>query len=184
MGVGGCCSAHPIDNSIQMIVILHIIRNEAGGLRSLCVFLHRHLDANLPASKIQTSSPIFRFHHYHRLNSNEANDLSKSKKTRTVGKSIVSSSRAGVTALVKELKVARVNGEGLVVGRPDQVTVADVVGPGGAAVGLAGERSRLLASLDSPLAIEAGGGERAEVTSAGALGLDDHEVLALAVGVD
>jgi hypothetical protein len=42
-----------------------------------------------------------------------------------------------VPALVEQLHVARVDSLGLVGVGADQVTVADVVGPGGSAVGLA-----------------------------------------------
>lgn len=59
--------------------------------------------------------------------------------------------------------------------------MADVVGPSGTTVSLASERSRLVASLDGPLATEAVGSERAEVASVGTLRLDDHEVLVLAL---
>ena len=61
----------------------------------------------------------------------------------------------------------------------------DVIGPGGAAVRLAGEGVLLAGSLRCPGSAEAGGGVRTEVTSLGADGLDDHEVLLLALkGVD
>lgn len=83
--------------------------------------------------------------------------------------------------MVEELQVAGVDGEGLVRVVADQITVADVVGPGGAAVGLAGEGLVLGASLHSPLAIEAAGGEGTEVAAGGPDGLDDHQVLVLAV---
>lgn len=87
----------------------------------------------------------------------------------------------GVAALVEKLKVAGVDGEGLVSAGADEFTVADIVGPGGTAVGLAGEGVLLGASLLGPLAVEGGGGVRAEVTAVVALGLDDHEVLVQAL---
>jgi hypothetical protein len=63
--------------------------------------------------------------------------------------------------------------------------VADVVGPGGTAVSLAGEGAVLVCSLGSPVSAEGGGGVRTEVTALGANGLDQHEILVLALkGVD
>jgi hypothetical protein len=107
------------------------------------------------------------------------------KKTRAVRESVVGSSGLGVTSLVQELEVARVDGEGLVGVGADEITVGDVVGPGGARVCLAGEGSALRGGLRGPGAAEGGGGEGAEVAAAGTLGLDDHEVLGLALeGVD
>lgn len=58
--------------------------------------------------------------------------------------------------------------------------MADVVGPGGAAVGLAGKGVRLGRGLGRPAAAEAGGGERPKVSAVGPDGLDDHEVLGVA----
>lgn len=128
--------------------------------------------------RITLSLPI---HH----TNTSANPLSKSKKTRAVRQSVVLSGRAGVAALVEELQVASVDRESLIGGSPDEVAVADVVGPSSAAVGFSGERSGLVAGLDGPLAVERVGGERAEVAAVGALGLDNHEVLVLALdGVD
>jgi hypothetical protein len=109
------------------------------------------------------------------------NDLSQGEKTRAVRKGIVSSSRARVASLVQKLKVACVDRESLIVRSPDQVTVANIVSPGGTTVSLAGERRSLIASLDGPLAIEAVGGEGTEVTSVRTLSLDNHEVLVLAL---
>src|SRR5207248_1544979 len=74
---------------------------------------------------------------------------------------------------------AGVDGHGLVGVVADQVAVADVVGPGGAAVGLAGEGVALAGGVRGPRAGQAAGGEGAEVASLGPLGLDDHQVLAL-----
>lgn len=106
--------------------------------------------------------------------------LSKGEKTGTVRESIVVAGRsAGVSALVEQLQVARVDGHCLVWVGSDNVTVTDVVGPRGTAVGLAGEGSAFRASLDGPRAIEAARGERAEVSTVVALSLDNHEVLVL-----
>jgi len=60
--------------------------------------------------------------------------------------------------------------------------VADVVGPGDAGVGLAGEGLALRGGLRGPGPGEAGGGEGAEVAAAAADGLDDHEVLGALAG--
>jgi hypothetical protein len=107
------------------------------------------------------------------------------KKTRAVRELVVGSSRLGVTSLVKELEVARVDGEGLVSVGADEITVGDIVGPAGARVCLAGEGRALRSSLRSPRTAEGGGGEGTEVTTVGTLGLDDHEVLVLTLeGVD
>lgn len=107
------------------------------------------------------------------------------KETGPVGKAVVVATGAGAAALVQQLQVARVDSHGLVVGDLDEITVGDIVGPGGTAVGLAGEGARLGASVDGPGAVEAGGSEGAEVTAVGALGLEDHEVAAAALdGVD
>src|SRR3954466_4379435 len=61
---------------------------------------------------------------------------------------------AGVAPLVEELQIARVNGLGLVWVGADQIAVADVFGPGGAAVGLAGEGVALGVGLRCPRAAE------------------------------
>lgn len=107
------------------------------------------------------------------------------EETRAVRQQVVAGSRLGVTSLVQELEVARVDGEGLVGVGADKVTVGNVVGPGGARVGLAGKGAALGSGLRSPGAAEGGGGEGTEVAAVGALGLDDHEVLGLALeGVD
>jgi hypothetical protein len=107
------------------------------------------------------------------------------KKTRAVRELVVGSSGLGVTSLVQELEVARVDGEGLISVGADEITVGDVVGPGGARVCLAGEGGALRSSLRSPGTAEGGGGEGTEEATVGTLGLDDHEVLGLALeGVD
>jgi hypothetical protein len=107
------------------------------------------------------------------------------QEARAVREKVVARVRARVAALVEELEVAGVDGEGLVRVRTDDVAVADVVRPGRARVGLAGERLGLGRRLRSPGAAEAGRGERAEEAAVGTLGLDDHEVLVLALnGVD
>jgi hypothetical protein len=143
------------------------------------------LNVALPASNIQASHLHLQPLTLHLTRPSHLNlnlhDLSQGKKTRAVRKGIVSSSRARVTALVEHLQIAGVDREGLVVGRSDQVTVANIVGPGSTTVSLAGERRGLVASLDGPLASEAVGGEGTEVAAVGALGLDDHEVLVLAL---
>lgn len=103
------------------------------------------------------------------------------KDTGAVGEEVVVAGDVlGVTALVQQLQVARVDGEGLVGVGTEQVTVGDVVGPRGAGVGLAGESVLLGSSLGGPVAAEAGGGEAAEVTAGGANGFDNHEVLGVA----
>jgi hypothetical protein len=111
--------------------------------------------------------------------------LLERKETGSVRELVVVGVLRRVATLVKELEVARVDGEGLVVGGADEFTVADIVGPGGAAVGLAGEGVALGTSLDSPGTVKAVGGQRAEVATLGSHGLNDHEVLVLALeGVD
>ena len=63
--------------------------------------------------------------------------------------------------------------------------MTDVVGPGSAAVGLAGERHALTFGLLRPRTAQTGGREGAKVPPAAANRLDDHEVLVLALdGVD
>lgn len=59
--------------------------------------------------------------------------------------------------------------------------MGDVVCPGGAAVRLAGKGVALGSGVGGPAAAEAGGCEGAEEAAVGALGLDDHEVLGLAL---
>src|ERR1051325_6991104 len=80
---------------------------------------------------------------------------------------------AGVAPLVEELQVAWVDGLGLVGVGADEVAVADVVGPGGAAVGLAGEGVALGGGLRCPRTAQAAGGEGAEVASVAAHRLDE-----------
>src|SRR6186713_3359417 len=92
---------------------------------------------------------------------------------------VVVAAGAGVLALVEQLQVAGVDGLGLVGVGADQVTVADVVGPGGTAVGLAGEGVALGGRLRGPRTVEAAGRERAEVAPVAPHRLDDHEVLVL-----
>ncbi len=88
--------------------------------------------------------------------------------SRPVGqKRVVDAVGAGRASLVEQLQVAGVDGHGLVRTGPDQLAVADVVGPGGTAVGLAGEGVALARGLRRPGAAEAGGGERAEVAAVG-----------------
>jgi len=110
--------------------------------------------------------------------------LGEGKETRPVGKEVVATTGVGVAALVQQLQVARVDGHGLVVGNLDEITVRDVVGPGGAAVLLAREGVGLGGSVGGPGTAEAGGGERAEEATAAALGLDNHEVLLVGSSLD
>ena len=86
--------------------------------------------------------------------------------------------------LVQELQVARVDSHGLVVGNLYEITVGDVVCPGGAAVLLAGEGVGLAGRVGGPSAAKAGGSEGAEVATAAALGLDNHEVLLVGSSLD
>jgi hypothetical protein len=108
-----------------------------------------------------------------------SNRLSLERKdTRAVRKEVVVAGDVlRVATLVEQLQVAWVDSEGLIGVRAVKVTVGDIVGPGGAAVGLAGEGVLLGGSLGSPGAAEAGGSEAAEVAAVVANGLDDHEVL-------
>ena len=99
------------------------------------------------------------------------------EETRAVRKGVVVAARAGSATLVQELQVARVDSEGLVVGAADKLSVGDVVGPGGTAVGLAGEGVALRGSVGCPGTVQRGGGEGPEVAALRALGLDHHEVL-------
>src|SRR6185295_16490913 len=87
----------------------------------------------------------------------------------------------GGSALVEQLQVAGVDGHGLIGVGADEVAVADVVGPGGAAVGFAGEGVALGGGLWGPGAAQAGGGEGAEVAALAADRFDDHQVLVLAL---
>src|ERR1051326_2268557 len=78
--------------------------------------------------------------------------------TRSPGQLVVVAAGVGGLALVEELQVAGVDGHGLVGVVAEQVAVADVVGPGGAAVGLAGEGVALAGGVRGPGAGQAGSG--------------------------
>ncbi len=80
-------------------------------------------------------------------------------------------------ALVQQLQVARVDGEGLVGAGADEVAVGDVGRPARAAVGLAREGGALARRLRRPGPRQAAGGVGAEVAAVGADRLDEHEVL-------
>src|SRR5689334_7814610 len=67
--------------------------------------------------------------------------------TRPPRQLVVGAARGGGLPLVEELQVAGVYGHGLVGVVADQVTVADVVGPVGTAVGLAREGVALAGGL-------------------------------------
>src|SRR5689334_1220811 len=82
-----------------------------------------------------------------------------------VGQQAVVAAGAGAAALVEQLQVAGVDGHGLVGAGAQQFAVADVVGPGGAAVGLAGEGVAFGGGLRRPGTVQAGGGEGAEVAA-------------------
>ncbi|KAK8032274.1 hypothetical protein PG990_002008 [Apiospora arundinis] len=92
--------------------------------------------------------------------------------------------RAGVASLVEELDLAGVDGERLVGARADELAVADVVGPRGAAVRLAGEGVALAPGLDRPGAAQVARGEGAEEAALRPDGLDDHEVALARHAVD
>lgn len=83
--------------------------------------------------------------------------------------------------MVKELQVARINGHRLVSAAANKITTADIVGPSGATVSLARERSRLARGLRRPRAAEAGSREGAEVSAVCANALHNHQVLVLAL---
>lgn len=100
---------------------------------------------------------------------------------RAVGQQAVVAAGTRGPSLVKQLKVARVDSHGLVGVPANQVTVADVVGPGSTAVGLASKGVALGRGLGRPRSAETGSRERAEVAAIGADSLDDHEVLLLAL---
>ena len=72
------------------------------------------------------------------------------QQARPVGQEAVVAAGAGGASLVEQLQVAGVDGHGLVGVGADQFAVADVVGPGGAAVGLAGEGVALGGGLRGP----------------------------------
>ena len=109
----------------------------------------------------------------------------QSQQARPVRQEVIVAVRVGIPSLVEQLEIARIDRHCLVRAGADQVAVANVVCPGGAAVGLAGKGRVLGGGLGSPLAVEAGGCEGAEVAAVGADGLDDHEVCVLALdGVD
>jgi len=65
------------------------------------------------------------------------------EQTGLVGKGAVVSTGRGRATLIEELKVARIDGHGLVVGHTDKITRADIVGPGGATVRFPSERVTL-----------------------------------------
>jgi len=111
--------------------------------------------------------------------------LLQSKQARPVRQTIIVAASIRIVALVEQLQVARVDRHRLVIHRLDEVAMANIVGPGSAAVGLAGERGALGGGVGGPGASEAGGGEGAEEAAGRALGLDEHEVLVEALeGVD
>src|ERR1035437_6861479 len=95
---------------------------------------------------------------------------------------VVARAAANLEALVEQLEIAWVDGHGLVGIVANQVPVADVVGPGGAAVGLAGEGIALRRGIGRPRTTEARGRVGAEVPPVGADGLDEHEALVLSLG--
>jgi hypothetical protein len=64
---------------------------------------------------------------------------------------------------------------------PDQLAVADIIRPGRPAVRLAGKRPALARGLGRPAARQARGRERPEVAPLPADGLDNHEILLLAL---
>src|SRR5689334_17889787 len=103
------------------------------------------------------------------------------EQARAVRQQAVVAAGARWTALVEQLQVARVDGHGLVRAGTDQLAVADVVRPGRTAVGLARERVALGRGVRRPRAVEAAGGEGPEVAALAADGLDDHQVLVLAL---
>jgi hypothetical protein len=90
---------------------------------------------------------------------------------------VVARAAADLEALIEHLQIARVDGSGLVGIVPDQIPMADVVGPGGAAVGFAGEGIALGCGQRSPRTSEAGRGEGLEVSPVAPDALDEHEVL-------
>lgn len=94
---------------------------------------------------------------------------------------VIGSCSTGVTALVQQLQVASIDGEGLVVGGTDKLSVADVVGPCSSGVGLAGKGVGLGGSVGGPGAVEAVGSERTEVAAVLAYSLNEHEVLVLSL---
>src|ERR1035437_6372282 len=94
---------------------------------------------------------------------------------------VVARAAANLEALVEQLEIAWVDGHGLVGIVANQVPVADVVGPGGAAVGFAGKGIAFRCGIRRPRTTETGCGIRAEVPPVGADRLDDHEVLVLSL---
>src|SRR6185312_9838196 len=72
------------------------------------------------------------------------------EETGPVWQEAVVTAGAGTASLVQQLQVARVDGHGLIGVVADEIAVADVVGPGGAAVGLAGEGIALGCRLRRP----------------------------------
>ncbi|KAI6753930.1 hypothetical protein HG530_013106 [Fusarium avenaceum] len=71
--------------------------------------------------------------------------------------------------------------EGLIIVGSNQLTVADIVGPGGARVCLAGKGVAFGASINSPLTIEAIRRKRTEKPSIFTLGLNKHQVFVLSL---
>jgi hypothetical protein len=84
-------------------------------------------------------------------------------------------------ALAEQLEVAGVDYERGARVAPNDLAEGDVVRPGRSAACLAGERVEHAGRLRGPGTSEGRGGEGAEVAAVGALGLDDHEVLMLAL---
>lgn len=96
------------------------------------------------------------------------------------GQEVVVTIAVGVMALVEKLEVARIDRHGLIRVVANQVTMTDVVGPGGATVGFAREGLIFTCRLGCPLSAETAGREGAEITMSGGTDrLDDHEVLAV-----
>lgn len=106
--------------------------------------------------------------------------LLQGQDTGLVWQQVVVTTGGGIAALVQQLQIARVHSKGLVRVTADQIAVADIVGPGGATVGLASEGLVLARCLWSPFTIQAVGREGAEIASVGANGLHDHQILVLA----
>src|SRR5689334_5358246 len=115
----------------------------------------------------------------HRKPADAGRSALQGEQTRPVRQEAVVTAGTRTTSLVEQLQVARVHCHRLIGVAADQVAVADVVGPGGAAVRLAGEGVALGGGLRRPRTPEAGCGERAEVSPVGTDRLDDHEVLVL-----
>jgi hypothetical protein len=103
--------------------------------------------------------------------------LLEGKNTGPVRKAVVVTTRIGVTALVQQLQVARINRKRLIRIRPHKITMADIVRPRRPRVRLSSERVLLRRRIGRPRTVQARSSERPEEATTRTLSLNNHEVL-------